>query len=77
MTPLPIESGQSPAADIGGPLPGSKYLFIVADDYSRFYLVGTVKSLTAKTVNFKLQHIFSVYGIPKLLSTQWPPLFSR
>ncbi|XP_064485993.1 uncharacterized protein K02A2.6-like [Ornithodoros turicata] len=78
MTPLPDGPWQSLAADFAGPLPGNKYLLVVVDEYSRFPVVATLSSLTAKSVTGKLNDIFTVHGLPYVLRTNnGPPFFSN
>jgi len=62
--------------DFYGPLPSGEHLLVVVDRYSRFPEVEIVKSLRASIVIPKLDRIFSVHGIPKIVMSDNGPPFS-
>jgi hypothetical protein len=47
--------------------PGGYYLMVIIDEYSRYPVVDTLTSLTAKSVIPLLDKTFSIFGIPKEL----------
>ena len=62
--------------DFYGPLPSGEQLLVVIDRYSRFPEVEIVKSTKASIVIPKLDRIFSVHGIPKIVMSNNGPPFS-
>ena len=62
--------------DFYGPLPSGEQLLVVIDRYSRFPEVEIVKSTKASIVIPKLDRIFSVHGIPKIVMSDNGPPFS-
>ena len=55
--------------DMFGPLPSGEYIIAVQCQYSRFPVIETVKSTSAKCIIPVLDKIFSSYGIPESLGT--------
>ena len=62
--------------DFYGTLPSGEHLLVVIDRYSRFPEVEIVKSTKASIVIPKLDRIFSVHGIPKIVMSDNGPPFS-
>ena len=54
--------------DFLGPINDINYVLVVIDDYSRFPITEILTSLTAKSVNPKLERIFSYLGFPLYVS---------
>ena len=76
MTPLPDGPWEHLSADFSGPYPTGEYLLVVVDDYSRFPVVHTTKSTSARSIIPILDQIFSTFGIPKILKTDNGPPFN-
>ena len=62
--------------DFYGPLPSNEYLLVVIDRYSRSPDVEIVHSTKASVVIPKLDKIFAVHGIPKILKSDNGPPFN-
>ena len=62
--------------DFYGPLPSGEHLLVFIDRYSRFPTAEIVKSTRASIVIPKLDRIFSVHGIPKIVMSDNRPTFS-
>ena len=62
--------------DFYGPLPSGDYLLVVIDRYSRFPEVEVVRSTKASSVIPKLDRIFAVHGIPRVIKTDNGPSFN-
>ena len=62
--------------DFYGPLPSNEYLLVVIDRYSRFPDVEIIHSTKASAVIPKLDKIFAVHGIPKILKSDSGPPFN-
>ena len=62
--------------DFYGPLPSNEYLLVVIDRYSRFPDVEIMHSTKASAVIPKLDKIFAVHGIPKILKSDSGPPFN-
>ena len=62
--------------DFYRPLPSNEYLLVVIDRYSRFPDVEIVHSIKASAVIPKLDRIFAVHGIPKILKSDNGPPFN-
>ena len=57
-----------------GPIPSVQYLIVVMDEYSRYPVVSSTKSIAASKVIPILKEIFATFGIPKQMKTdnvQW------
>lgn len=55
---------------------GGSYLLVVIDNYSRYPEVQLLHSTSAKAVIPHLDHIFSTFGIPKVLCSDNGPPFN-
>ena len=55
--------------DFCGPFPREEYLFVLVDKFSRFPVVEILKSLSTSAVVVTLEHVFSQYGIPHVLTS--------
>ena len=75
-TPLPPKPWYNLAMDFYGPLPNGKELMVVCDEYSRQVLVQEVISTAAENVVPKLDEIFSLFGIPKIVKSDNGPPFN-
>ena len=80
--PEPIKVGELPqrpwdevSIDFLGSIEGTNYFMVVIDDYSRFPIVETLTSLSAKAVLPRLERIFSMFGIPSVCRTDSGPPF--
>jgi transposase InsO family protein len=62
--------------DFYGPLPTGDYLLVVIDRYSRFPEVKVVRSTKASSVIPKLDRIFAVHGISRIIKSDNGPLFN-
>ena len=62
--------------DFYGPLPSNEYLLVVIDRYSRFPDVEIVHSTKASVVIPKLDKIFVVHWIPKIMKSDNGPPFN-
>jgi transposase InsO family protein len=70
--------GKKISIDFCGPFPSGYYLMVFIDEYSRYSVVETLTSLTAKSVITLLDKTFSIFGIPKeLKSDNGPPFNSQ
>ena len=77
MTEMPSEPWEKVHIDFKGPLPGRKYLLVVIDRHSRFP-VEILSSIEEKQVRKKLQKIFAMHGLPKIIVTDnGPPFHSK
>ncbi|XP_060086117.1 uncharacterized protein K02A2.6-like [Ylistrum balloti] len=57
------------SAEFCGPLPSGDYLFVIVDEYSRYPVVETVKSVSSATTIPVLDKVISMFGIPKGIKT--------
>ena len=57
-------------------IPTSDYLLVITDDHSKFPIVETITSTSARAVIPKLDQIFSEYGIPDTLRSDNGPPFN-
>ena len=73
---LPSKPWSEVSIDFSGPYPTSEYLMVVMDEYSRFPLVEIIKSTSAATVIPRLDHLFSVFGVPDHVKTDNGPPFN-
>ncbi len=74
MSPLPTAPWIELSADFCNIAEG-QYAVVVQDEYSRYVVVDTLTSLTAKAVIPKFDKIFSEFGIPEQLKTDNGPPF--
>ena len=75
MSPLPEGPWRELSADFADTGTG-EYLLIVYDDFSRFPVVETVTSTSARAVIPKLDRILSEYGVPEVIRTDNGPPFN-
>ena len=75
MSPLPTEPWSELSADFGQ-VPDGTYLLVVMDEYSRYVVVDTVKSTSARAVIPKLDRIFAEFGCPRVIKTDNGPPFN-
>ena len=76
MSPLPSKPWEKVKCDFFGPIPSGEYLFVVIDEYTRFPIVKVVKSTASNTVIPIIDKIFSTFGIPDILSSDYGPPFN-
>lgn len=69
MSDLPCTVWQDFSADFYGPLPTGIYLLVIVDEYSRYSVVEIIRSTSANTVIPAMDKVFSMFGIPKTLTT--------
>lgn len=74
MTELPKRPWDRVSADFAEV--SGQYVLVVMDDYSRYPVVEIVHSTSAKAVIPKLDKIFSMFDIPKVLKTDNGPPFN-
>ena len=66
------------SVDFFGPFKGHRYWFVLVDDYTHYPLVWEVNSTSASVVIKRLDELFALFGIPKVLrSDGGPPFQSR
>ncbi|GFN79604.1 Pol polyprotein, partial [Plakobranchus ocellatus] len=75
MSDLPQEPWSKLSADFGH-LPDGTYLLVVTDEYSRYVVVDTIKSTSARAVIPRFDKIFAEFGIPDELKTDNGPPFN-
>ena len=76
MSELPPAPWTELSADFFGPLPTGEHLLLVIDDYSRFPIVETLSSTSARCTIPVLDRIVSTFGIPKVIRTDNGPPFN-
>lgn len=72
---LPSGSWENLSVDFIGPFSNGKYLLVVIDDYSRYPVVQPVRSTSAQSTIRKLDEIFALFGIPKIIKSDNGPPF--
>ena len=75
MSPLPTAPWVELSADFGQITADGTYALVVQDEYSRYIVVDTLTSLTARAVIPKFDKIFSEFGVPEVLKTDNGPPF--
>ena len=75
MSELPDGPWLELSADFGQVAPGM-YILVVQDEYSRYVVVDTLTSLTAKSVIPRFDKIFSEFGLPATVKTDNGPPFN-
>ncbi|GFO30157.1 Pol polyprotein [Plakobranchus ocellatus] len=75
MSDLPQKPWSKLSADFGHLLDGT-YLLVVTDEYSRYVVVDTIKSTSARAVIPRFDKIFAEFGIPDELKTDNGPPFN-
>ena len=75
-TEMPERPWDTLHMDFYGPLPSGEYLLVVIDRYSRFPEVEDLRSTKASSVIPKLDKIFAVHGIPRIIKTDNGPPFN-
>ncbi|XP_064469786.1 uncharacterized protein K02A2.6-like [Ornithodoros turicata] len=76
MTKLPEGPWQNLALDFAGPFPDGQYLLVLVDEYSRFPVIRTLKSLDTDRVTKALRDIFTLFGMPVKVKIDNGPPFS-
>ena len=76
MSDLPRGPWLSLSIDFCGPLPSGQYLLVMIDEYSRFHVVGVVRSTSAETVIPVVDKVFSTYGYQELVKSDNGPQFN-
>ena len=77
MSEMPNTPWECLSIDFYGPIsPTNIYLIVIIDDYSRFPIVITTFSLKSEIIEFKLESVFSEFGIPSILRSDNGPPFS-
>jgi len=69
MSEMPSGPWKNLSADFCGPLESGDYLFVIVDEYSRYPLVETVKSVSASTVIPVLDKLLAMFGVPTMIKT--------
>ena len=79
MSEIPEAPWLEVSIDFYGPIyPTNDYLMVLIDEYSRFPMVQSIKSTSAKAVTNHLDTIFGIFGIPsKIRSDNGPPFNSK
>ena len=75
MSPLPAAPWAEVSADFGH-LQNGKYLLVVTDEYSRYFVVDILDSISTTSVIPRLDKIFAEFGVPVSLKTDNGPPFS-
>jgi len=75
MSELPPEPWHTLHIDFCGPFPGSYYLLVVVDAFTRFPEVEIITSTSAEITIPKLERIFATHGLPKFVKTDNGPPF--
>ena len=73
MSPLPIRPWSEVSIDFAD-LPTGEHLLVVMDDYTRFPEVEIVSSTSAQQAIPKLDRIFSSFGMPDIVRTDFGTL---
>ncbi|VDI02758.1 Hypothetical predicted protein [Mytilus galloprovincialis] len=76
MSEIPNNVWENLSMDFCGPFPNGYYVMVIIDEYSRYPVIETLTSLTAKSVIPLLDKTFSIFGIPKELKTDNGPPFN-
>jgi hypothetical protein len=77
MSTMPASPWSELSIDFFGPIqPSNKYLLVIIDDYSRFPLVERIGSLKGIVVIERLEHLFSIFGIPEVIRSDNAPPFN-
>jgi hypothetical protein len=78
MTEMPTAPWYSIAVDFCGPLPSNEYLLVVTDEYSRYPVVELVSSTSASVVIPRMEKIFGLFSLPRVIkSDNGPPFQSK
>ena len=64
------------SADFYGPLPTGEYLLVIIDEYSRYPVVEILRSTSANTVIPVFDKVFSMFGVPQVVKTDYGPPFN-
>ena len=75
MSELPPEPWHTLHIDFCGPFPGSYYLLVVVDAFTRFPEDEIITSTSAEITIPKLERIFATHGLPKFVKTDNGPPF--
>ena len=75
VSELPQKPWDEVSIDFLGSIDGTNYCMVVICDYSRYPVVETLTSLSAKAVIPRLDRIFSMFGIPSVCRTDSGPPF--
>lgn len=76
LSPTPRNAWDKISMDFCGPYPNGNYLMVVIDDYSRYPVIKTIKSLSAGVVIPELCNIFTDFGFPTTIKTDSGPPFN-
>ncbi|XP_063400348.1 uncharacterized protein K02A2.6-like [Mytilus trossulus] len=76
MSEIPNNVWENLSMDFCGPFPNGYYVMVIIDEYSRYPVIETLTSLTAKSVIPLLDKTFSIFGIPKERKTDNGPPFN-
>ena len=74
MSPLPAAPWKEISVDFAN-LPDQEYMPLITDDYFRYLVVETVKSISAVVVMVKLDNVFSEFEVPDIVKSYNVPLF--
>ena len=78
MSPMPNGPWSELSIDLFGPLRTGKHLLVIIDDYSRYPVVKSVSSTSAKACVPLISEIFSTFGTPEVVrSDNGAPFNSR
>ncbi|XP_070550160.1 uncharacterized protein [Ptychodera flava] len=75
MSELPTGPWEEVSIDFSD-LPNGKYLLVMTDDYSRYPVVEIIHSTSAAAVMSKVDSIFTLFGIPRIVHSDNGPPFS-
>ncbi|XP_061877148.1 uncharacterized protein K02A2.6-like isoform X1 [Entelurus aequoreus] len=76
MSKLPESPWHSVSADFYGPLPSGEYLMVIVDDYTRYPVVDILHAISSSVVIPRMDNIFSMFGIPRVVKTDNGPPFN-
>ncbi|CAC5421578.1 unnamed protein product [Mytilus coruscus] len=69
MSDLPDAPRTYISMDFCGPFPSGHFLMVIMDEYSRYPVVETLTTISAKAVIPLLDKVFSTFGIPNIVKT--------
>ncbi|CAC5369008.1 unnamed protein product [Mytilus coruscus] len=69
MSDLPDAPWTYISMDFCGPFPSGHFLMVIMDEYSRYPVVETLTTISAKAVIPLLDKVFSTFGIPNIVKT--------
>ena len=77
MSPMPNAPWEVVSVDFFGTINfTNEYLMVIQDDYSRFPVVPNIYSLKSFVIENRLDHLFALFGYPKVMRTDNGPPFN-